>query len=152
VGLAQEGGGHWAPVGAYNLRHDMVLLLDPARYKYPPVWVGVEHLYESVILSNPCGVYARPAAGQELGWDMQVPRVLLRVARAHPLASVVPPNVILTAAMVLRASQEFVLMMTGNKTDPRVTELQSQYSAWLQCRPATRGFVLACRAEPCSIL
>ena len=75
----------------------------------------------------------------------------LRVARAHPLAFLVSPDVFLTVS-VLRVLQDFILMISGNKSDPRATQLQAQYSEWLQCRPATRGIVLACREQPCSIL
>jgi hypothetical protein len=30
--LGETGGGHWSPVMAYNKDHDMVLLVDVARY------------------------------------------------------------------------------------------------------------------------
>eukprot|EP00930_Biecheleria_cincta_P063860 TRINITY_DN49395_c0_g1_i1.p1 TRINITY_DN49395_c0_g1~~TRINITY_DN49395_c0_g1_i1.p1 ORF type:complete len:269 (-),score=23.27 TRINITY_DN49395_c0_g1_i1:126-932(-) len=54
-GLDQEGAGHHSPLGAYDAVSDRVLVLDVARYKYPPVWVHVEDLFRamSVNFSHP---------------------------------------------------------------------------------------------------
>jgi hypothetical protein len=43
------GGGHWSPVGAYHPASDSALVLDVARYKYPPVWVPVADLYRAAL-------------------------------------------------------------------------------------------------------
>ncbi len=40
--LKQEGTGHWSPVAAYDHESDSFLILDVARYKYPPSWVSGE--------------------------------------------------------------------------------------------------------------
>ena len=37
--LSQKSGGHISPVAAYHEGEDRFLILDVARYKYPPVWV-----------------------------------------------------------------------------------------------------------------
>lgn len=42
--LGQVGGGHWSVLAAYDAESDSVLLLDVAKYKYPPVWVGISTL------------------------------------------------------------------------------------------------------------
>lgn len=47
-GLDQMGAGHHSPLGAYDAVSDKVLLLDVARYKYPPVWVHVEDMWRSM--------------------------------------------------------------------------------------------------------
>ncbi|KAL9649772.1 hypothetical protein ABK040_009587 [Willaertia magna] len=47
--LSQTGDGHFSPIGGYNSKEDMVLLLDVARFKYPSYWVSLELLYESMI-------------------------------------------------------------------------------------------------------
>lgn len=47
-GLDQEGSGHHSPLGAYDAVSDRVLLLDVARYKYPPAWVHVEDMFRSM--------------------------------------------------------------------------------------------------------
>jgi hypothetical protein len=47
--LKQTGSGHFSPVGGYNRRRDLVLVLDSARFKYPPFWVDLTLLYDSMI-------------------------------------------------------------------------------------------------------
>eukprot|EP01038_Epipyxis_sp_PR26KG_P015392 gene15392-20756_t len=46
--LNQSGSGHFSPIAAYNSRSDMVLILDVARFKYPPHWVPATLLFESM--------------------------------------------------------------------------------------------------------
>ena len=46
--LDQTGDGHFCPIGGYNGEAGKVLLLDTARFKYPPHWVDTELLYESI--------------------------------------------------------------------------------------------------------
>ena len=36
--LGQEGTGHFSPLGSYSTKIDSFLILDVAKYKYPPVW------------------------------------------------------------------------------------------------------------------
>ena len=45
--LGQEGGGHYLPVMAYNIKNDFVLLFDCARYKYNSRWHKVKILFEA---------------------------------------------------------------------------------------------------------
>lgn len=46
--LGQKGLGHISPVAAYNSQTDSFLILDVARYKYPPVWVKAEDLWQAM--------------------------------------------------------------------------------------------------------
>ena len=46
--LEQTGTGHFACLGGYYEEEDKVLILDTARYKYPPFWVDLEWLYRSL--------------------------------------------------------------------------------------------------------
>ena len=46
--LNQTGDGHFSPVGGYNRESDMVLIMDVARFKYPPHWVPLSDLYEAM--------------------------------------------------------------------------------------------------------
>ncbi len=46
--IGQEGGGHISPVAAYDADSDRVLILDVARYRYPPVWVAIEALWSAI--------------------------------------------------------------------------------------------------------
>ncbi|WP_133407013.1 phytochelatin synthase family protein [Parashewanella tropica] len=45
--IKQVGGGHFSPIAAYNPKSDSFLILDVARYKYPPVWVKANELYKA---------------------------------------------------------------------------------------------------------
>jgi hypothetical protein len=42
------GGGHISPVAAYNASTDRFLVLDVARYKFPPSWVTADRLYAAM--------------------------------------------------------------------------------------------------------
>jgi len=46
--LGQVGGGHWSVLAAYDAPSDSVLILDVAKYKYPPVWVGIGTLRQAI--------------------------------------------------------------------------------------------------------
>lgn len=43
--MGQEKGGHISPLAAYDEKADRFLILDVARYKYPPVWVKTADLF-----------------------------------------------------------------------------------------------------------
>jgi hypothetical protein len=47
--LGQTGVGHYSPIGGYHKEQDMVLLLDVARFKYPPHWVSVKDLHKAMM-------------------------------------------------------------------------------------------------------
>jgi hypothetical protein len=46
--IGQTGDGHISPIGAYDADTDRVLVLDVAKYKYPPVWMTVADLYKAI--------------------------------------------------------------------------------------------------------
>ncbi|MBI5429772.1 MAG: phytochelatin synthase family protein [Nitrosomonadales bacterium] len=46
--LGQVGGGHWSILAAYDAPSDSVLILDVAKYKYPPVWVAIGTLRQAI--------------------------------------------------------------------------------------------------------
>lgn len=46
--LGQKESGHLSPIGAYHSPSDRFLILDVARYKYPPVWVKAEALWNAM--------------------------------------------------------------------------------------------------------
>lgn len=46
--LGQETGGHISPLAAYDAESDRFLILDVARYKYPPIWVTTDDLWRSM--------------------------------------------------------------------------------------------------------
>ena len=46
--IGQQTGGHISPLAAYDAKADRFLILDVARYKYPPVWVKASDLFDAM--------------------------------------------------------------------------------------------------------
>ncbi|XP_056689312.1 glutathione gamma-glutamylcysteinyltransferase 1 isoform X2 [Spinacia oleracea] len=44
----QTGSGHFSPIGGYHGGKDMALVLDVARFKYPPHWIPLSLLWEAM--------------------------------------------------------------------------------------------------------
>jgi glutathione gamma-glutamylcysteinyltransferase len=59
--LGQTGSGHFSPVGGYHSERDLVLLLDVARFKYPPHWIAAETLWHAMHALD-------PTVGRSRGW------------------------------------------------------------------------------------
>jgi glutathione gamma-glutamylcysteinyltransferase len=59
--LGQTGSGHYSPIGGYHRGRDLALILDVARFKYPPHWMSVERLWQA---THPID----PATGRARGW------------------------------------------------------------------------------------
>jgi len=64
--LGQTGDGHFSPIAAYHEETDQVLVLDVARFKYAPYWVGVDDLFQS--MQDPDSVTKKPR-----GWFLLSP-------------------------------------------------------------------------------
>jgi glutathione gamma-glutamylcysteinyltransferase len=47
--LNQTGNGHYSPICGYHNESNSTLLLDIARYKYPPYWINTNTLYDALI-------------------------------------------------------------------------------------------------------
>ncbi|HEY3253196.1 MAG TPA: phytochelatin synthase family protein [Polyangiaceae bacterium] len=65
--MGQSGSGHFSPVGGYHAQRDLVLILDVARFKYPPHWVSAERVWRAM---QP----ADPSTGRSRGWLVLRPR------------------------------------------------------------------------------
>jgi len=59
--LGQTGDGHFSPIGGYHAATDQVLVLDTARFKYPPHWVPFDELFGAMQTHD-------VATGQQRGW------------------------------------------------------------------------------------
>ena len=46
--MGQTGSGHFSPIGGYHAAGDLALVLDVARFKYPPHWVSAKRLWEAM--------------------------------------------------------------------------------------------------------
>jgi glutathione gamma-glutamylcysteinyltransferase len=51
--LQQTGTGHFSPIAAYDEVSDRALILDVARFKYPPHWVALPDLYRAMSVLDP---------------------------------------------------------------------------------------------------
>src|SRR5918995_530499 len=51
--LEQSGAGHFSPIGGYHRTRDLALILDVARFKYPPHWVSAERLWRAMAPIDP---------------------------------------------------------------------------------------------------
>jgi hypothetical protein len=61
VTMGQTGGGHFSPIGGYHAGRDLALVLDVARFKYPPHWVSAERMWRAM---QPVDV----VTGRARGW------------------------------------------------------------------------------------
>jgi glutathione gamma-glutamylcysteinyltransferase len=59
--MGQTGSGHFSPIGGYHASRDLALVLDVARFKYPPHWVSSERLWQAM---QPLD----PSTGRARGW------------------------------------------------------------------------------------
>jgi glutathione gamma-glutamylcysteinyltransferase len=59
--LGQSGSGHFSPIGGYLGSRDLALILDVARFKYPPHWVPAERLWNAMNTVD-------PTTGRVRGW------------------------------------------------------------------------------------
>ena len=59
--LGQTGQGHYSPIGGYSAARDAALVLDVARFKYPPHWLGASRLWAAMRAID-------PATSRPRGW------------------------------------------------------------------------------------
>lgn len=78
--LGQTGDGHFSPIGAIHPGRDLALVLDVARFKYPPHWVPIPRLFEAMTAVD-------PATGHPRGW-----LVLSRAPADAPRFACAPPE------------------------------------------------------------
>lgn len=64
--LRQRGAGHHSPIGAYDEETDRVLVLDVARYKYPPWWAALSDVFAAMQSYVP-GFFSTPRGYIEVG-------------------------------------------------------------------------------------
>ncbi|ORZ27805.1 Phytochelatin synthase-domain-containing protein [Lobosporangium transversale] len=77
--LGQTGTGHFSPIGGYHAKEDKVLVLDSARFKYPPFFATVRELWDSLLPIDPetgvCRGYFLVSATAEQMLDVERRRV-----------------------------------------------------------------------------
>ncbi|XP_067675570.1 uncharacterized protein [Haliotis asinina] len=104
--LGQSGEGHFSPVGGYHPGNDLVLILDTARFKYPPHWVRLELIYEAM---------------KEIDQDTGKPRGLMVMTRrkeSHPLLLFrLSNNMSLTAPSLFHPALPEFMLKWKTRTD-----------------------------------
>lgn len=83
--LGQESGGHFSPIGAYHRASDRFLILDVARYKFPPLWVPAGKLWAALHTDD-------RVSGKSRGW-----LIVSAAARAPGAGSVKGSNFLIKA-------------------------------------------------------
>ncbi|KAG0274671.1 hypothetical protein BGZ95_009567 [Linnemannia exigua] len=85
--LGQTGSGHFSPVGGYHAGEDKVLVLDTARFKYPPFFATVQELWESLLPIDPetgeCRGYFMVSATSKQKLDIQRKRLQGLIGSGH---------------------------------------------------------------------
>lgn len=51
--MGQTGNGHASPIGGYHAARDLVLVMDVARFKYPPHWTSAARLWHAMQIVDP---------------------------------------------------------------------------------------------------
>ena len=70
-GLKQTGDGHFSPIAGYHVDKDMCLIMDVARFKYPPHWVKTQVLYDAMCRID-------KSCNKTRGWIMASPAELAK--------------------------------------------------------------------------
>jgi hypothetical protein len=64
--VGQIGGGHMSPLASYSKSAKSFLVMDVAKYKYPPVWIPAEQLVMSMGTTDKCGLWDSPEVQDKL--------------------------------------------------------------------------------------
>jgi Phytochelatin synthase len=75
--LGQDTGAHWSPLAAWHAGSDRFLVLDVARFRYPPYWVKAEDLFRAMATDD-------LDSGRSRGW------VTVTAAAGAPPRAVMP--------------------------------------------------------------
>jgi glutathione gamma-glutamylcysteinyltransferase len=120
--LDQTGEGHFSPVAGYHAGRDLALVLDVARFKYPPHWVAITTLHAATRTID-------PATGRSRGWI-----VLSRATRSAAFALQVRSDRLSWAAVgaLVAVGRAAVARAVADATaEDRALELSAVAQAWL---------------------
>ncbi|MEY4545729.1 MAG: hypothetical protein RL685_1924 [Pseudomonadota bacterium] len=100
TGLGQTGSGHFSPLAAWHRSSDHVLVLDVARFKYPPHWVPVERLWQAMAtrddrngqLRGWLGISRPTRAADTLAWPVGAEELAERLAALGAPICALPPR------------------------------------------------------------
>eukprot|EP01032_Pedospumella_encystans_P007655 gene7655-9160_t len=143
--LEQSGSGHFSPIGGYCAERDMVLIMDVARFKYPPHWVPLAALYQAMQRVDPetgkCRGYMLLSALPEMSHKCECASVCgeSNGAGSVPEPCSLPADMAVTSAVTAPVA-EFTsaesVVDDGNNINTPVAS--STCTVDVTCSPATR--------------
>lgn len=137
--LDQSGSGHFSPIGGYHEATDSVLILDVARFKYPPHWARLTDVAEGMRMVD-------DDTGKPRGWMMMRLQTRSRSDRGapHPMPLHIP---YVPAAAGRRLSEALTAALsapspicTGGCGEPA---MMTTMSRWLRAVSTVEPQVLA---------
>lgn len=116
--LAQEGYGHLSPLAAYHRGSDRFLILDVARYKYPPVWVPTVALFQAMNTADLASGHSRGYVVVS-GAPRPVSRDVARVSSANPILRRVVLTLAGTFALGAAIGSGLTALLSRRRRAPR---------------------------------
>ena len=124
--VGQTGSGHFSPIGGYLASRDMVLVMDVARFKYPPHWLRLSELYSAMQPHD-------PVTGKSRGWHL-LTRRKERLSFLHFPGHITSAlwyelvEMVRTAA-ASNSAERLLQCLVGLSEDPRFAEVFPQLVA-----------------------
>ncbi|KAF9155477.1 hypothetical protein BG015_009765 [Linnemannia schmuckeri] len=138
--LGQTGSGHFSPVGGYHAGEDKVLVLDTARFKYPPFFATVQELWESLLPVDPetgeCRGYFLVSATAKQKLDIQRKRLQSVISSSDITSTASSSSVSLPSQADLssRSSSPFPELRTDS-IDAELTSADEHHDCDCDCKP-----------------
>ncbi len=119
--VGQTGSGHFSPIGGYLASRDMVLVMDVARFKYPPHWMSLSELHRAM---QPLD----PVTGKSRGWHL-LTRRKERLSFLHfpgHITSAVWYELVGLLRSAAASGEELLAVLLRLSSDPRFAEVFPQ--------------------------
>jgi Phytochelatin synthase len=84
------GAGHFSPLASYSKSQDAFLMLDVAKYRFPPSWISTARLYAAMSTLDSCGDWDFPQAQDLLPPSQALPRTQEAMEEAFTLLNCRP--------------------------------------------------------------
>ncbi|KAF9171585.1 hypothetical protein BGX20_007311 [Mortierella sp. AD010] len=117
--LGQTGSGHFSPIGGYHAEEDKVLVLDCARFKYPPFYATVQELWESLLPTDPETGKCR---GYFLITTTARQRLDIQKRRLHALMKEGETGATLSSSTLSAASSAYSSIESSRSTSPMLRQ------------------------------
>ena len=124
--LDQTGDGHFSPIAGYHSERDLVLVLDVARFKYPPYWVPLSSLWAAMSHVDPHTGLTR---GYYVisGWDDHVTMEATKENNNTPHHSI---SQVAPSSMICERSSEILGSPKPTATPPGIGVCPPRIRTW----------------------